>query len=83
MAYTQAIDLSNDEIYFLQSITRQRTVQAQVVDRAKTLLYKSQGVSNKNIAEHLDININTVKLYLTKYKEGGCKRALFDDQQKG
>jgi len=35
MAYSQAIELSNDEIVFLQPITRNRTVQAQVVDRAK------------------------------------------------
>jgi len=40
-------------------------------------------VSNKGIAESLDVNINTVKLCITKYKEGGCKRALLDDQQKG
>ena len=68
---------------YLQSLTRQRTIQAQVVDRAKMLLYKEQGASNNDIAERLDVNINTVKLCLSKFKEGGVQRALFDDQRKG
>lgn len=47
------------------------------------LLYKAQGESNRNIATRLDVNINTVKLCLSKFKEGGVQRALFDDQRKG
>lgn len=31
----------------------------------------------------MDVNINTVKLCLSKFKEGGVQRALFDDQRKG
>ena len=47
------------------------------------LLYKAQGESNRNIATRLDVNINTVKLCLSKFKEGGVQHALFDDQRKG
>lgn len=83
MAHTKAIILSNEDIEYLQSLTRQRTIQAQVVDRAKILLYKEQGDSNNDIAIRLDININTVKLCLSKFREGGVQRALFDDQRKG
>ena len=83
MAHTKPITLTNEEILYLQSLTRQRTIQAQVVDRAKMLLYKEQGASNNDIAERLDVNINTVKLCLSKIKEGGVQRALFDDQRKG
>lgn len=83
MAHAQAIELSNEDINYLQSLTRTRTIQAQVVDRAKMLLYKAQGSSNSDIATRLDVNINTVKLCLSKYKEGGVNRALFDDQRKG
>lgn len=68
---------------YLRSLTRQRTNQAQVVDRAKTLLYKAEGMSNGKIADRVDVNINTVKLCLKKYKEGGIQRALFDDQRSG
>lgn len=31
----------------------------------------------------MDVNINTVKLCLSKFKEGGVQWALFDDQRKG
>lgn len=83
MARTKTIELINDEVEYLQSLIRQRTIQAQVVDRAKILLYKSQGTTNSSIAERLDVNINTVKLCLSKFKEGGIQRALFDDKRKG
>lgn len=83
MAHAKSITLTNDDVEYLQSLTRQRTIQAQVVDRAKMLLYKAQGASNGAIAERLDVNINTVKLCLAKFKEGGVQRALFDDQRKG
>lgn len=83
MAHAKAITLSGEDIEYLQSITRQRTIQAQVVDRAKILLYKGQGDSNNDIAIRLDVNINTVKLCLSKFREGGVQRALFDDQRKG
>lgn len=75
--------LTNEEIDYLQSLVRTRTIQAQVVDRAKMLLYKAQGESNGDIATRLNVNINTVKLCLSKFKEGGVQRALFDDQRNG
>ena len=83
MANTKTIELTNDEVTYLQSLIRQRTIQAQVVDRAKVLLYKAQGATNSDIAERLDVNINTVKLCLSKFKGGGVQRALFDDKRKG
>jgi transposase len=83
MAHSKSIELTNDEIDYLQSLTRTRTIQAQVVDRARMLLYKAQGESNGDIATRLDVNINTVKLCLSKFKEGGVQRALFDDKRKG
>lgn len=83
MASTKIIELTNDEVNYLQSLIRQRTIQAQVVDRAKVLLYKAQGATISDIAERLDVNINTVKLCLSKFKEGGVQRALFDDKRKG
>ena len=78
MASTKTIELTNDEVTYLQSLIRQRTIH-----RAKVLLYKSQGATNRDIAERLDVNINTVKLCLSKFKEGGVQRALFDDKRKG
>lgn len=83
MAHAYKIDLTDEEEDYLRSLTHQRTIQAQVVDRAKTLQYKAEGMSNGNTADRLDVNINTVKLCLRKYKEGGIQRALFDDQCSG
>ena len=76
MAHAKILALTDSEIVELETIIRQRTNQAQVVDRSKMLLYKSQGMTNGEIAERLDVNINTVKLCLNKYKAGGIQRAL-------
>lgn len=83
MANAKAIILTNEDYEYLQSLTRQRTIQAQVVERAKILIYKAQGAANQTIADRLDININTVKLCLNKYKSGGVQEAIFDKQRKG
>lgn len=47
------------------------------------LLFKSEGMSNGDIAANLGVNINTVKLCLNKYKDGGIDNALFDEPRKG
>lgn len=78
-----AIELSTDDKDKLLSYTRTRTMQAQVVDRARMLLFKSEGMSNGDIAANLGVNINTVKLCLNKYKDGGIDNALFDEPRKG
>ena len=83
MALAKAIELSNSDVEYLQSLVRQRTIQAQVVERAKMLLYKAQGESNKAIAERLDVNIKTVNLCINKFKNKGVSGALFDEQRKG
>ena len=83
MAHAKKLALTESEIVELEAIIRQRTKQAQIVDRSKMLLYKSQGMTNGEIAERLDVNINTVKLCLNKYKAGGIQRALYDDQRTG
>lgn len=83
MANTKSITITDEDYEYLQSLTRQRTIQAQIVDRAKILIYKAQGEANQTIADRLDVNINTVKLCLNKFKAGGIQEALFDNQRKG
>ncbi len=83
MASAKTINLTAEQEQYLETICRQRTVQAQVVERAKMLLYKARGATNAQIADRIDVNINTVKLCLAKYREGGIERALVDDQRKG
>lgn len=83
MARTSAIILSAEDKEYLSSLSKCRTIQAQVVDRARILLQKEQGTTNGSIAVGLNVNINTVKLCLKKYQEGGVEEALFDRQRKG
>lgn len=83
MAALKIISLSENDREYLQSLIRQRTLQAQIVDRAKILLYKEQGASYEAIANRLDLNLKSVKLCIDKYLEGGVERALSDDSRTG
>jgi len=75
--------LHTGDYEYLKSLTKQRTIQAQVVIRAHILLDRSNGISIRDIANIYDISTNTVRLCENKYKEGGTDRALFDDERKG
>ena len=52
------ITLIADEIEYLETQTKARTIQAQTVTRAKVLLLRSEGNTIKYIADKLDINRN-------------------------
>ena len=54
-----------------------------MVIRAHILLDKAAGVSISDIAGIYDLSTNTVRLCLDKYKAGGVKAALFDEQRNG
>ncbi|HCB93428.1 MAG TPA: IS630 family transposase, partial [Selenomonas sp.] len=53
-----SITLTDNDRKYLQTLIRQRTMQAQIIDRAKILIYKEQGNANGAIAERLDVHIN-------------------------
>ena len=77
------INLSNTDREYLQKISRCRTNPAYMADRSRILLKKEKGQTDKEIAEGLDISINTVRLCIQKYREGGVKAALSDAQRSG
>lgn len=83
MAALKVISLSDSDREYLQSLIRQRTLPAQIVDRAKILLYKEHGDSYEAIASRIDINLKSVKLCIDKYLDGGVERALYDDNRTG
>ena len=76
MAHARSITLTNEEVLYLQSLTRQRTIQAQVVDRAKMLLYKAQGASNSDIAERLGKAVYSVLCSMTNAKDDLLKSQM-------
>lgn len=75
--------LTDAEVEHLTTITNTRTAEAQKVQRAKILLLSSEGMSNVDIAEKLDIHRNSVELCLKKYNASGLESALIDDSGRG
>ena len=71
------LPLTEKEQQYLKLLLKTRTIQAQIVDRAKILLYKADGLTFKAIAEKLDISPTTVQLCISKYKEGTEKVSEF------
>ena len=77
------LNLRDDDFEYLRSLTKQRTIQAQIVIRVHILLDKADGVTIRDIAFIYDISTNTVRLCLKKYAQGGTDSALFDEQRDG
>ena len=82
-AHTYYIELPNDEQNYLTSLIKTRTLQAQVVDRARILLWKSEARSDKSIADSLGISVNTVRRCVDQYLSNGLTPALFDEKRSG
>ena len=77
------ITLSEEDKLYLQSLSKTRTIQAQVVDRARIILFKADGKTDKFISEGLGIGLSTVRRCIAKYIDGGAGCALFDDERSG
>ena len=77
------LPLSDEDKKYLKSLSKTRTIQAQVVDRARILLYKADGVSFDDIAARLNISKRTVRLCISKFITGGLDAALFDAKRSG
>lgn len=82
-AHTYYIELSHDEQDYLISLIKTRTIQAQVVDRARILLWKSEARPDKSIADSLGISVNTVRRCVDRYLSNGMNIALFDEERSG
>lgn len=82
-APTYYIELSHDERDYLTSLIKARTIQAQVVDRARILLWKSEAHPDKSIADRLGISVNTVRRCIDQYLSNGINLALFDEERSG
>lgn len=78
-----SINLTTEEISYLESLVNKGTIEARVYRRAKILLLKYSGLSNEDIAEKLDTTVPTVRLCLKKYAESGVKTALEDAAGRG
>jgi len=73
MAKAKPLTVSISDRELLESLVRTRTLQAQIVTRARIILLKADGESIDSIADKVDLNRNSVMLCLKKYKEGGIE----------
>ena len=69
------LPLSDEDKNYLKSLSKKRTIQAQVVDRARILLYKADGMTFQEIADKLTISTATVRLCISKFHKGGLDAA--------
>ena len=65
------LPLSDEDRDYLKALSKKRTIQAQVVDRARILLYKADGMTFQQIADKLAISTATVRLCISKFQKGG------------
>ena len=85
MAKTQPLILSDDDREYFESIVRTRTMQAQIVSRARILLLKADGDSVDTIAEKVGLNRNSddfiefLKILDKKYPKGDVIRLVLDN----
>ena len=67
----------------LERLARMRTAQAQTVTRARILLLRDSGETLVSIAERVGLAVNSVRLCVTKYLEGGVEHVLSDGARSG
>ena len=63
MAKAQPLILPDDDREYFESIVRTRTMQAQIVSRARILLLKADGDSVDTIAKKVGLNRNSVNAF--------------------
>jgi transposase len=79
----KVVALIEEDRNFLKELIRTRTIQAQIADRTRMLLYKAEGKTDKFIAEGLGVSVNTVRRCIARYQQGGLEMALRDDARSG
>ena len=82
-ALPYSITISDEERAYLKSLIKTRTIQAQVVDRARMLLQKSEAKTDNAIADGLGVSVNTVRRCIDRYLNNGINLAIFDDERSG
>ena len=81
--YSKKIELIEKDKTYLESLVRSRTEQAQIVQRARILLLRADGVGLEEIADKVGIHRKSIELCLRKYKDGGVENALVDTPGRG
>lgn len=83
MSKSQVLTITQDDRDLLESLVRTRTIQAQIMTRARILLLKADGETIDAIADKVGINRNSVLLCIKKFREGGVSNAIYDAPGRG
>ena len=82
-ALPYSITIPDEERTYLLTLIKARTIQSQIVDRARMLLWKSEGKTDKSIANGLGVSVNTVRRCVDRYLNSDINLAIFDDERSG
>lgn len=82
-ALPYSITIPDEERTYLLTLIKARTIQSQIVDRARMLLWKSEGKTDKSIADGLGVSVNTVRRCVDRYLNSDINLAIFDDERYG
>ena len=80
-ALPYSITIPDEERTYLLTLIKARTIQSQIVDRARMLLWKSEGKTDKSIADGLGVSVNTVRRCVDRYLNSDINLAIFDDER--
>jgi transposase len=83
MAKAKVLEISESDRNYFESLVRSRTMQAQIVQRARIMLLRAEGIPIDTIAEKVGINRKSVMLCIGKYKASGAENALYDAPGRG
>jgi transposase len=83
MAKASVLELTEKDRIYFESLLRSRTMQAQIVQRARIILLKADGVPLDIIADKIGIDRKSVMLCIKKYRANGADNALYDAPGRG
>jgi transposase len=83
MARASVLEISESDRIYFESLVRSRTMQAQIVQRARIILLKADGNSIDIIADKIGIDRKSIILCIKKFKAGGADSALYDAPGRG
>jgi transposase len=83
MAKASVLELTGNDRDYFESLVRSRTMQAQIVQRARIILLKADGIPIDIIADKIGIDRKSVMLCIKKYIANGADNALYDAPGRG
>jgi putative transposase len=77
------IKLSNQELEYLKEFVSKGERNAREITRARILLHISEGMTEEDTSNTLNICRSTVSNIKKRYRMGGLEKALYDDPRPG